>query len=163
MKLCVGCGNMPEGNVNVDAFPLDRTQCAFEWKPKETVNFVLADATHLPFRNKVFSAVVARHCLEHIPAPLEALKEWSRVCKGKVQVYVPSQYIYTRTRTHIYAWTPYELTNLLKLVFPKVYVNYTERGVLNNLLYKRKLKFMVAQILIRLFGFYREIYGEGQT
>ena len=41
-----------------------------------------ADALDLTaFNDKKFDRVIATHVLEHIPAPIDALKEWSRVLK----------------------------------------------------------------------------------
>ena len=54
--------------------------------------FILADATHLPFRDKVFSEVYASHVLEHLGQPAQLLRESHRVLKsyGIVHVWVPN-------------------------------------------------------------------------
>jgi ubiquinone/menaquinone biosynthesis C-methylase UbiE len=89
LTLDVGCGASPKGDVNVDLCPFDRSQCADEWSPKATKNFVLADASHLPFKSGCFGIVYASHVLEHVPNPLSALEEWRRVCCGRVIVWIP--------------------------------------------------------------------------
>jgi ubiquinone/menaquinone biosynthesis C-methylase UbiE len=157
--LCIGCGALPEGDVNVDAFPSDRSQCSHDWNPRKTRNFVLADAAHLPFRDKAFSEVRARHCLEHLHAPVSAVKEWSRVCYGKVRVWVPSQWKRDHMSAHLYALSPVELANLFRLVFQRVHVDYT--GRVYRFTERHHVKTIVVNLIVRLFGFYTEIYAEG--
>ena len=53
-------------------------------------DFVQCDIESLPFKNKVFDFVVATEVIEHVPNPLEALKEVKRVCKNLIIVTVPN-------------------------------------------------------------------------
>lgn len=45
------------------------------------VNFIQADANHLPFKENAFDAAVSNDAFEHIPRPDECLKEVKRVIK----------------------------------------------------------------------------------
>lgn len=61
---------------------------------KERVNnaeFIVGDATALPFKDKCFDCVIVKDVLEHIENDLQAIKEVNRVLKngGLLIVYVP--------------------------------------------------------------------------
>lgn len=155
--LCIGCGALPEGDVNVDLFPLDRSQCAFNWDPKATPNFSLADSHKLPFADKSFREVRARHCLEHMADPLAALIEMQRVSRGAVKIWVPSPWKKDLTATHIFAWGPIELKNLmLRAGFKTVRSGYT-----NRVYAFVGWKTTVVNLIVRVFGFYTEVLAEG--
>lgn len=47
------------------------------------VNYMVADAYHLPFRDESFEVVTAMDFLEHIERPAEIIREFSRVLKPK--------------------------------------------------------------------------------
>lgn len=69
-------------------------------------NFVTASATHLPFREEVFSKVISNAVLEHIEEDDLALDELCRVTRneGRVLICVPNSYM-------VMAW-PTALLNL---------------------------------------------------
>jgi len=142
--LDVGCGNKHIGDVNVDCFPYDKTQCGKKWSVKDAKNFIIADSCHLPFRENVFRVVHGSHTIEHTHNPLLALKEFKRVCSGKVFLVFPSQYYEDTCSTHIFTWNPFTFSNLCKLVFENVSVRYTKelhnglggKVLVINLLYK---------------------------
>jgi len=52
-------------------------------------NFIVADATHLPIRDKGFEVVLSSHTIEHVQEPLLMLREMCRVAKKKVIVRFP--------------------------------------------------------------------------
>ena len=58
MLLNVGCGDKAVGDVNVDLFPDDRSQCEIDWDPKKVKNFVLADVCFF-FSTKRFIRFIA--------------------------------------------------------------------------------------------------------
>ena len=94
--LDVGCGTMPKGDVNVDFFrgddfnpqTGDQVQGAFMSREK-IPNFVIADASCLPFKDESFNVVFSSHTIEHVEDPLLVLKEMCRVAKRKVIVRFP--------------------------------------------------------------------------
>lgn len=93
-RLDVGCGNVPTGDVNVDLYTNHPEQ---RWPrlPVDTRrirNFVLADALHLPFRDKTFRHVYSRAVIEHVADPVLFLKEVIRVSSRKVTVITPHRY-----------------------------------------------------------------------
>ena len=94
MRLDVGCGNKPTGDVNVDLY----TKPSFHREPPVPIdtdkikNFVLADALHLPFRSKSFSHVYSKGVIEHVPDPILFLKETIRVARERVTVIAPHRY-----------------------------------------------------------------------
>ncbi len=47
----------------------------------ERVSALGARVEALPFRDGTFDAVVAQHLVEHLPEPIEAMLEWSRVMR----------------------------------------------------------------------------------
>lgn len=160
--LCVGCGNKPEGNVNIDAFPLDRTQCTFDYDIKNIINFCVGSGEYLPLKDKLFKIVIARHCLEHMENPLGVLKEFKRVCFGKVIIIIPSEWSHTPTKTHLFSWGILELNNLMKEVFYKVDVRYTTRlGFFVHEYQKKKPHNILINTWLKIFGLNTEIIGVG--
>ncbi len=93
--LDVGCGTKPKGDVNIDFFrngfnPQTGDQIHGELMvPQRINNFVIADATHLPFKDGSFSIVFSSHTIEHVPNPFLMLREMCRVAKKKIIVRCP--------------------------------------------------------------------------
>lgn len=114
LSLCVGAGHKLEGDVNVDVQRL------------EGVN-VVCDAHHLPFQDNLFSVVYIRHCLEHTAFPPVVLAELNRVAYGIVRIWVPSPFIDSGGKEHLYCWNPRELRNLCKRTFEFAAASYTSR------------------------------------
>lgn len=78
-----------------------------------------ADMGSLPFDNKTFDAVVARHVIEHSPDTLAVLREWRRVLKpgGRLVVVTPDQSTYPKSTidmdpTHRACFAPAQLAAL---------------------------------------------------
>ena len=67
--LNIGAGETNFGDIRLDIYR------------SPTVNLV-ADAELLPFRNNSFDLVYSKNVLEHLPNPLNALREQKRVCTG---------------------------------------------------------------------------------
>lgn len=103
LKLDVGCGNRPEGDVNCDLYitdvghrtakrnslSVDRSRSDFHIDFKQVPNFVLCDAMHLPFRTGCFDEVVSNSVIEHISEPQMFLKELLRVSSFQVTILCP--------------------------------------------------------------------------
>lgn len=82
VKLNVGCGADTWGNVRLDV-----SRKYWMARGKSSAN-ILADAQHLPFRNKSFGELRAHEVLEHLPYWRLALSEFCRVSK-KISITVP--------------------------------------------------------------------------
>lgn len=88
--LDVGCAGGTFTNNISHIFPqakitgIDAYLNAIEYGRKKYphINFILADAHNLPFRNKSFDLVICYETLEHLAYPLKALNEIRRVLKN---------------------------------------------------------------------------------
>lgn len=95
IKLDVGCGSRPTGDVNVDCFIRgwnsqegDQKQGEF-LNPRLIPNFVVAHAEFLPFKDRCFEVAFSSHTIEHIKNPRKMLRELLRVSKRQVIVRCP--------------------------------------------------------------------------
>jgi len=148
MILDVGCGSKPNGDVNVDAmFAND------EWNHQVSFlldsNFVKAEASHLPFKDKCFQEVYSSNLLEHVEDEELVLNEMKRVSNGIVRLIVPIEYIwfvydffhpkkFLWTRQHhkrSYGLNPFKAKNV-RLRFPNLKI-----AIINHKVsYEGKLK-----------------------
>lgn len=95
IKLDVGCGSRPTGDINVDCFTRgwnsqegDQKQGEF-MNPHLIPNFIVADAAFLPFKDECFEVVFSSHTIEHVKNPEKMLLELLRVSKCQVKVRYP--------------------------------------------------------------------------
>ena len=87
--LDVGCGygftarTLAKERTDLEVYGIDRDKKRiFEAKRyKEGVNFQVADAQKIPFKDKYFSAVMSLEVLEHVDDPRKVLNEINRVLK----------------------------------------------------------------------------------
>ena len=114
MRLDLGCGNTPTGDVNVDLPSSERHRDGTKLVPKKIHNFIYASSYALPFRNNSFDDVVSFHLLEHLETPLTALREMIRVSKNVVTVVVPAFAYRGECGEHLYTWGEGSLFNLLR-------------------------------------------------
>lgn len=66
---------------------------AVQYARKHGVESVLGNADDLPFPDKSFDHILCFQTIEHLENPLKALREFIRVCKGKILITIP----HTRT------------------------------------------------------------------
>lgn len=79
MILNVGCGSVPDGDVNVDVV-------RGRWVD------VVCDGQFLPFKDGCFEMVFSSHVIEHIVNPYLFLRECFRVAVKKVVVVCPHRF-----------------------------------------------------------------------
>jgi SAM-dependent methyltransferase len=120
--LDVGCGSKPWGNINLDLFQGASIHHRYDYTPKDIERFVNGDGSRLPFRDKSIDVIVSRHCLEHIPEPLRAVKDWERVARKAVVIMVPNNPTLEEYREHLYSWSVVSFKHFLEQVFPEVQV-----------------------------------------
>ncbi len=86
------------------------------------------DGRILPFADRSQDAVYASHCLEHIPDPIAAIREWHRVTKlgGHIIMAVPHAHLYERAsqppskwnHNHVRFYTPASLLAEVEMALP---------------------------------------------
>jgi SAM-dependent methyltransferase len=86
------------------------------------------DGIRLPFPDLSQDAVFSSHCLEHMPDPVAALREWHRVLRvgGHVVAMVPHQHLYEKKKElpsrfnggHRHFFTPAKLLTMLEEALP---------------------------------------------
>jgi len=167
MKLDVGCGNTPMGDVNVDLPRSKRHRGGIELVKKKIPNFIYASSYALPFRDNSFDEVTSLHLLEHLEIPLTALREMIRVSKNVVTAVVPAFAYRDECGEHLYTWGEGSLYNLLRkagLRDVKVSTGYFRevKGNILKWLYKRSYVLgNFAMIFMRKL--YRiELQGKGK-
>jgi hypothetical protein len=95
LRLDVGCGGTPTGDVNCDLFTED-TGHWFGKKDREHLlrireipNFVVCDSQYLPFREGMFEFVYCSHVIEHVDHPFLLFRELARVSNHKILLKCP--------------------------------------------------------------------------
>jgi SAM-dependent methyltransferase len=161
MILDVGCGNSPKGDVNCDLYRKNTPHLMGDTRIQNTKipNFVLCDATHLPFKDKVFEKAYASQVLEHILHPALLIEEMKRVATRMVTFDVPNLRRLTPEENpfHIYSWSDRTLANLLKRYFRDVtivgaeYDSYIPQFLLKKRYIEHVLRF-AESALEWLFG-----------
>lgn len=121
MRLDVGCGDLPNGDVNCDlstghTIHLGKGRSI---NPKQIPNFVRCDIHFLPFEDNTFHESVTSHVLEHKGVkPISAIRELVRVTNGTVKVIVPHRFADSKLGTdfkgHARTFNVTSLTKLLK-------------------------------------------------
>jgi len=100
LKLDVGCGAFPDGDVNIDFYIDDighRTGKANiigqKLNPNRIKGFMKLDLNKsLPFDDEFFDEVVCNHTIEHVENPFQLLREMVRVSSCKVNIICPHRY-----------------------------------------------------------------------
>ncbi len=162
MKLDIGSGSNPSGNVNID-IPNSEIHRG-ENNPLKTKapNFILANAEKMPFRENIFTTIKAHHSLEHIYRPYDAIKEIKRVLKspGNAHLMIPSEFnIGHGAIGHIYTWNISTFENLLRLVFDRVAVGYVGRKTIISPIRKICKFIPILLPLLGKIGLHPELYA----
>ena len=127
MILDVGCGAKTERHFLKTKNSIIRC----DWEKYGPEIIVQGDIQILPFNNRSFNVVHAAHILEHIDAPLFALKELYRVAKYLVIIRVPNAKFFrwhNESKNHIYSWNSNTLINFLRKVpFKQIVVSEAYR------------------------------------
>lgn len=94
LKLDVGCGANPRGDVNCDLFigETPHTQKTWIINPRKIKNFVKCDGQHLPFKTSSFELVTSYEVIEHVDNPFQFLKELIRVSYDKIILTTPHRF-----------------------------------------------------------------------
>lgn len=84
------------------------------------VTDIQASADSLPFENKQFDVLIARHCLEHMLDPIKTLKEWERVAKKLIIILPDHSKVDTMSYElgagqHLHAYTPESFDSLMSV------------------------------------------------
>jgi ubiquinone/menaquinone biosynthesis C-methylase UbiE len=94
LRLDVGCGEYPKGDVNCDLFTKDTGHWtgkdqARVLNTKKIPNFVICDSQHLPFASESFNLVYCSHVIEHVAQPFLLFRELYRVSNHKTVIKCP--------------------------------------------------------------------------
>lgn len=94
MRLDIGCGDRPTGDVNCDLYKGKSPHLRGRHiDPKTIPNFVRCDANFLPFRDKIFCQSFCSHVIEHEGVnDIKVLSEMIRVTWRKITVIVPHRF-----------------------------------------------------------------------
>lgn len=94
MKLDIGCGDRPTGDVNCDLFIGESPHLRGRYIDPETIpNFIRCDANYLPFKDEVFSESFCSNVIEHKGLnTVRVIKEMVRITTKKITVVVPHRF-----------------------------------------------------------------------
>ena len=95
LRLDIGCGATPSGDVNCDLFTEDvghwtgKTDQKHALRFKKIPNFVICDSQYLPFKSASFDFVYCSHVIEHVNNPFLLFRELYRVSQRKIVIKCP--------------------------------------------------------------------------
>jgi SAM-dependent methyltransferase len=116
----IGCGDSAYPNaVGIDESPRGANAAGGQ-KVSKAKTDIQAKADDMPFADNSKDFIIAAHILEHTLDPIATLKEWKRVLKtgGIMYMTLPNHEVLPSMiidYTHVHAYTPPSLCNLLKL------------------------------------------------
>ena len=91
MILDVGCGDHPQGTLNVDLYRYT-THARDQKRLTKTKADIIADGNYLPFQDNIFTTVIATQVIEHTDTPFRFLRELIRVSHSLIQIACPHRY-----------------------------------------------------------------------
>jgi len=116
--LDVGCGEIPNGDVNIDIYDI---------KNKKN-HFIIASAEYLPFKKNTFNTVRSSYVIEHCVKVEQFIKDHLRVARKKVIIITDNnEWVVDRlfrltgkgrlfNKEHVYSWNKEYMENLLKKI-----------------------------------------------
>jgi ubiquinone/menaquinone biosynthesis C-methylase UbiE len=147
LKLDVGCGHNPTGDVNIDPFQEatshrsgDQRSCDdYPIDVSKTPNFIKATGEAIPIRSEIFEVAYSSHTIEHSIDPRKFLREICRVTKhgGVVKMSCPHRFEPSRRMKtqHINHFTSRWFRKSFKVLgFKIINTRTTLRGFPNNYL-----------------------------
>ena len=171
MKLDIGCGHKPEGDVNIDLYTeptahrsLDM-HYANDTKLTGIPNLIKAECTHLPIKDSCFDIAISKHLIEHIEEPLDLLLEMKRVTKlgGLIKIETPHKFG-DRREWSLHKWSfteswflrAFKILNLKVVSSDPVYrilpINLRHLRMVYDCVPSAFLKFLRVPVLIRITG-----------
>jgi ubiquinone/menaquinone biosynthesis C-methylase UbiE len=128
MRLDVGSGTQPTGDVNVDIGPYQR-----DCEPSlRTVGVqIYCDYRHLPFRDKAFDVAYSRYVIEHVQDPNGMLRELERVATHATVV--TAHWLSRTAKSRSHRWS-FHVSWFLKHGYSVVMTNQEIRLLLFSLL-----------------------------
>ncbi|MCD6451557.1 MAG: methyltransferase domain-containing protein [Acidobacteria bacterium] len=109
-------------------FALDRAYPSFIEKKDEKINFIGGDLFHLPFKEKIFDAIILLEVIEHLSKPEKVMEELLPLLKddGFLAISTPNREFYSPGLP--LPWNPFhhreynhnELTEFLSLYFREI-------------------------------------------
>ena len=103
MILDIGCGEKPEGDINLDIskhVQIGPTSGIVKSKCN-----IIADALHLPFRDKSIEIVYSSHCIEHVKNPCMFVKECERIAIQRIVIKCPSKWMVGNRGNKLHKYT----------------------------------------------------------
>jgi len=121
--LDIACGNSKTVDyaVGIDMIAYDNSINTLAGAPKSKADVQGDVSQPLQFEDEAFDVVIARHILEHMIDPVEAIQNWSKVLKksGLLIIAVPNHAINNTVPMnleHVHVFVPNALTNLVKVL-----------------------------------------------
>ena len=154
MKLDVGCGLKPSGDINIDTLVDWNTSIDFDLK--NIPNFIIADGMHLPFRYKIFNLVICDMAFEHFLDPLKALKNFTYV-SDNLYIVVTNVAIIEDYKNHYYSWSRESFYNLLDVFYNDINIRIFTKNIMSieHILIKIIKKIpLFGRLLIRIISRY---------
>lgn len=114
--LDIGCGENARGNINLDCYVPE----------KIPQNLILANAEHLPFKNKSIDTILSYYNIEHLIDPAEFILEAKNIAKNKVEIVTDNSEWFGDILfriigsgrifhdEHVYKWSKEYMANLLR-------------------------------------------------
>lgn len=119
----IGCGNLKtfDDSIGVDIVKKGDIIAQIGGDSGSAADVQADVSKPLPFEEASFDVGVARHVLEHMLDPIDAMRNWLKIIKpgGKLVISLPNEYLIRSipmNPEHMHAWTPETFINFLNTV-----------------------------------------------